>query len=426
MVMSNQPPFEKNGSEESLPKEPSFFVRFGQRVVVHLLGISLGYALDGYTSTLGLMAYIGFISLVPRGDWRKPLWYMPFGLGLLQTVVAVFLGISLGMAVFLGGMQSWLARIIQKKGRLSWDWIMLPFVVAGFDALYRTYPPLFLWLSFVVIAIIGFVLYLIYMKGHADTLLEEELRNDCAKMEQLLRNKYFPKDLEVAGKLFAQQSTSMLKNVHGAVASHREALEKIHACQEALSKHVRAIQPSKSSGWAHGLLKSENFGRKGDDTVHVLLKETNAFLAQELRKFRTSKEDGGFEATLQGYEDMAMQLQMASAELPAHLSQHTIKIAETSLDIVRNMREDPADRPSGDRFLGRYLPAVQKIVDEYMRLSQGPAQQDVQDALARSLEVLERMEKAFEDELKSLMQNDAINFSAEVDAIDAMLKMKGH
>ena len=39
---------------------------------------------------------------------------------------------------------------------------------------------------------------------------------------------------------------------------------------------------------------------------------------------------------------------------------------------------------------------------------------------------LKDMNKLFHDELVNLLQNDTINFNAEVEAIDAMLKMKGH
>ena len=57
-----------------------------------------------------------------------------------------------------------------------------------------------------------------------------------------------------------------------------------------------------------------------------------------------------------------------------------------------------------------------------MKVSSG----EIKDSLERSHEMLERLAKAFADEYAALQQNDAINFTAELNALDAVLKMQGH
>ena len=44
---------------------------------------------------------------------------------------------------------------------------------------------------------------------------------------------------------------------------------------------------------------------------------------------------------------------------------------------------------------------------------------------ARSGQLLERLEKAFTDEHGRLLQNDTVNFTAELNVLDKLLKMEG-
>ncbi len=94
--------------------------------------------------------------------------------------------------------------------------------------------------------------------------------------------------------------------------------------------------------------------------------------------------------------------------------------------MVRQMRADPADKQIGQPFLNRYLRFVSKIITEYERLSaEKDKSAELNDALERSKKLLERLAAAFESENKHMLDNDTVNFSAEINALDSFMKMHG-
>ena len=61
-------------------------------------------------------------------------------------------------------------------------------------------------------------------------------------------------------------------------------------------------------------------------------------------------------------------------------------------------------------------------MDEYLRM------QTVNPSLPRerTAEVLERLARAFAEEKNGMARNDNINYAAEIDALDSLLKMRGY
>ena len=101
-------------------------------------------------------------------------------------------------------------------------------------------------------------------------------------------------------------------------------------------------------------------------------------------------------------------------------------IVEATENILACMHADPNDVAPADKFLSRYLTAAHTVVEEYVRLSgQGNMHSGVTQALARSGELLKRLEQAFVDEHARLLQNDTVNFTAELNVLDKLLKMEG-
>ena len=413
----------------SAPKPKVGLANVWQRCLVHFLGLALMGVLSFEGENSCIAAYIGIICLLPRGDCRKVPWLLNLGLGLLQAVVAFFFTHIVGLSLLLGGFQSWLSRILQPKVRLWNDWVVAFFLIFSLEYVVENHGLVWLWGSVVLLAIINQVAQYLYQKSHAEVLKEEEFKQDLVTLEQLLTWPDFPEDLKDPSRKMLELIKTLYTHLQGRIREGFEAIDKITLVVEELKNFINASRPSQS-GWAKGLLKSQNWGRKGQKELtdlSALVAETSQFLTQELRKYRrVSREEGELEAKWEAYEQTARSLQIALPELPSNLATSIESIAKTTFEIVKNMRQDPADRNPGERFLDRYLTAVVKIIEEYQRLSKGPRQQELQEALARSCELLERMDAAFKDELVKLLQNDTINFTAEVEAIDAMLRMRGH
>ncbi|MBQ7739484.1 MAG: 5-bromo-4-chloroindolyl phosphate hydrolysis family protein [Desulfovibrionaceae bacterium] len=402
----------------------------GSRVLVHLLGLVLAMTLSNIDPVQPLMIYVGVICLIPRGDWKKPDWLIMVGIGAIQIVLASILtGGNFPLALLLGGFQSWLQRILLPQIRRLNDWLVLLFLLpaAGYVA-----PSLGLlnWICLAGLAVVGYVGQYVYKKIRADAILQDDLKTDLATLKTLCLDPLYSKVLMEPTKKSVSLIDSLAKDLQGRIRDGANAIHRIHVMVEDLKGFHLQSKPSSSSGWAYGLLQGGQLGGKKFGTEQQFLtrlQEFNLFLETERRKFHPlSDAEQALETKWLNYENSGQQLQAKAVNLPANMAVHAQNIASTVVEIVKNMRHDPADRAPGERFLDRYLPAAHKIVDEYLRLANATYSQEVEQALTRSVDVLGRLETAFKDELTSLLQNDAINFTAEVETLDVLLKMHGN
>lgn len=89
------------------------------------------------------------------------------------------------------------------------------------------------------------------------------------------------------------------------------------------------------------------------------------------------------------------------------------------------MEEDQQDFEPGCTFLNRYLPATHSVVDKHIMFCRKNVDDArIAQATARGGEVLDRLREAFANEHKMLLQNDLIDFFAELDVPDSLLKMR--
>ena len=400
----------------------------GMRVLVHIVSITIARLLDPVIGESFFLTYFGLICLFPRGDVRSASWAIPVVCGLVQGVVLFFIQGFLPVCLFGAGLQSWLLRIIAQRGRLTWDLIVVPFLFYGLDCV-RYYEPLgWMSLSFVVLAGLGVLAQYVEQRLHFVDHTMGVFKQDLDQMANLLRNTDLPKEYKTQLELLQKQAKLFATKLEGRVRDYFPLLRKIHLNVEELNSIVDQAKPSTSSGWAKGLLKNENWGRKQTNTspIQVQLAETVQELQREVRKFKVGTADAELEEKWQQFEDKADALQMKIGVFPPEYGKHIEGIVQAVHEIVKNMRDDPADRTPGARFLERYLPTVDKILGEYERFANGPGQEKVQADLDRCLGILQRLEAAFIQESENLLRNDALNFSAELDTIDDMLKMKGH
>lgn len=119
-------------------------------------------------------------------------------------------------------------------------------------------------------------------------------------------------------------------------------------------------------------------------------------------------------------------LRAKNARLPQDVRGTVEGIAMAADNILACMAADPRDLEAGNRFLKRYLTAVHTVADKHARLSrEREITPEAIEALAKSGEMLHRLESAFTKEHTYLLQNDATDLSAELNVLDTLLKMDG-
>lgn len=123
---------------------------------------------------------------------------------------------------------------------------------------------------------------------------------------------------------------------------------------------------------------------------------------------------------------LVAELRDKNAALPRNVRGTVEGIASAADNILQCMLADPRDLEPGNRFLKRYLKAAHTVVDKHGRLARERViTPEVISALAQSEEMLGRLESAFSKEHALLLQNDAIDLSAELNVLDTLLKMDG-
>ncbi len=96
---------------------------FGLRIVVHIsaffcAGVVANFV-PGYTAAA---MYMGLICLVARDTRMSLPWLMPAGMGAVQVVLALALGLPFHEAIFWGGAQAWMQRLFMKRYAMGTEW----------------------------------------------------------------------------------------------------------------------------------------------------------------------------------------------------------------------------------------------------------------------------------------------------------------
>ncbi|WP_113627003.1 5-bromo-4-chloroindolyl phosphate hydrolysis family protein [Pectobacterium peruviense] len=114
-------------------------------------------------------------------------------------------------------------------------------------------------------------------------------------------------------------------------------------------------------------------------------------------------------------------------KLPSELLDELKTIVEYAQLIVTCMKEDPKDVEPGTAFLNRYLPAVEKVAGEFVRLSnQLEKHGKSDDFLLKNVTALKALGSAFQQQHARLLENDTLDFDAELNLVDNLLKTDGY
>lgn len=413
-------------SNSAEPEKASLMQGIGRRIGVHICALFLAFLFTLGSrlpiDRLGLIFYIyvGLICLVPRGNIREMEWYVPTATGLVQCAVLAALGLYWPLIFFWGGLQTWLQRLFRSRGALGWEWVVAPILAITLycvlsDTVATRRITLLPLVSFPIISAIGYVICRILSHRKLNKSQRQLLISRMKTLQTLSSEKLFPQELRQQIELLHTQSQSYNQKMQ--ILSEEQSPLVIQIA-DITKKLENIVKQAKKSGWP-------------PDTREMLvsLRTLNDTLLKELRS--APEESAGTGDTLDSrmilYEKSAQDLLMKVSQVPESMREHVEGIASSTMNILRCMQSDPQDREPGDKFLYRYLKTTHKVVDEHIRLSkENVQQQDVAAALAQSEDILARLNKAFKDEHANLLQNDAVDYTAELNTVDTLLKMRGH
>ncbi|GKW09089.1 5-bromo-4-chloroindolyl phosphate hydrolysis family protein [Pectobacterium carotovorum] len=114
-------------------------------------------------------------------------------------------------------------------------------------------------------------------------------------------------------------------------------------------------------------------------------------------------------------------------KLPTELLDELKIIVEYGQLIITCMKEDPKDVEPGTAFLNRYLPAVEKVASEFVRLStQLEKHGKSDDFLLKNVTALKALGSAFQQQHARLLENDTLDFDTELNLVNNLLKTDGY
>lgn len=124
--------------------------RFFKRILFHIsafiiAGILSSHAPQMHQGEAILGVYLGLICIVARGASRKPSWLVPAVSGAGLAVLLLILGMPFPYALFWGGLQSWIQRLLVQSFRMGTEWIPFPLLLSmAVSSRLTLSPPLFM------------------------------------------------------------------------------------------------------------------------------------------------------------------------------------------------------------------------------------------------------------------------------------------
>lgn len=404
-------------------------VSLGSRLLVHFCSLIVaaiitstlsvpdaGFAAKG---ALVFSAYVGLICLLPRGMGPTVDWLIPTGLGFFLIPVWAVSGLPWQFAALWGGALTWTIRLLARRGQMDWEWAVLPALLIAlfcfFDVLLplsRVNPP---YLTFPLLAAGGWGALLLYARLKGDSVQLAMLKQACAAMESLVDGKKLPPEIIRQVKDLASKGRMLLTRKPRLDASTKDIVNAMHTASGQLSRMGVSVSPMVLAKMQASL-----------GHLATILNEMLMALEPPKPETPQSAEERALSARLESFGMLIRQLADKRYTLPPELQAHVDGIALAADEIINCMRNDPQDVAPGDRFLSRYLKAAHTVIDDYSRLSvQGGKYAGVAEALAKASDLLARLKKAFEEEHAALLRNDTMDFTAELNVLDKLLKMDG-
>lgn len=417
----------ESGLHSLLEKAGEYARGFGMRILIHICAILLAGAAsssfvhpDAPLLSGGIVffcAYVGLVCLLPRGMSARPEWIVPSAMGGLQLLVWAAFGVPWQFLFLWSGALTWTIRALARRGDLGWEWVALPCLLIGLICFFSDLRPLSpvtppYW-TFPLLAAAGWGLLRLWSRNREARERQRALPDLCTALEKLASSNRLSSGLNDQVRQLAAQTRQLLAADPTAQddAGLRESLRDMRDALAGVKAEVSTVAIA-------GLLAR---------AVHLNQQLQDRLQALERKKRLSSRLlDPALLARLQGYRSQAQALLQKTAALSPQGRGHVQGIVRATENILSCMSEDARDVGPGDKFLSRYLNAAHTVLDEHARLSTRAAQdREIKEALEKSAALLERLEQAFNAEHTALLANDTVNFNAELNVLDKLLKMDG-
>lgn len=110
----------------------------------------------------------------------------------------------------------------------------------------------------------------------------------------------------------------------------------------------------------------------------------------------------------------------------AEISADIVRLEDISQKIFERVKEDPAKLPQIRRFMDYYLPTTLKILNAYDRATAAGISGENVDATRTRVEgMMKTIVGAFEKQLDALFGTEAMDISADITVLEAMMQREG-
>lgn len=431
------------GEARSGDGEGSFFER-GKTALLRILGHAGFLAASAFFTYFAgggafdwTALYLALVLLLPlpHGSLGNPLFKWPVLAGLAGAAGAFFAGVPWALAAFSGGIVTFAIRRIFYGGRHPWEWSALLGIALG---LMWKRPELGTLLSPLPAGALaaalagGCLLTRLGQRSEENKARLEFISGILDTFESASGDERLPQELRQAAGVLDKEFRALLKLAPELKAKSPQ-LEK--ASNIAVSLNLISGSTVGGSG---GTFKSNTERNMACQALASGIREAAAQLAQQVRILSDAQPRHGTEEqsaekkpqqprdAFSEFDDKAQELLKLSARLPDDASAPLGRIVSAAAQIITRLREEPDSASAYMAFLRRYLKAALSVSRGYERLCKDPdASQTRQAALDRAEALLSRMASVFEEELKSIAENDTAEFDAELKSFDDFMDMQG-
>jgi 5-bromo-4-chloroindolyl phosphate hydrolysis protein len=146
---------------------------------------------------------------------------------------------------------------------------------------------------------------------------------------------------------------------------------------------------------------------------------------EDLEKIHGIKPDKVKRVIKEGRKKIRVIKRMAKKTEDKSIRDQILAIHSVARKIFDNFEYDPKDIKAARQFLNYYLDATIKIIEQYSILSDMKTDEKKKETLKEVEKLMGRIEKAFENQLTKLYDDDFINLDTEIRVLENTVKHDG-
>jgi 5-bromo-4-chloroindolyl phosphate hydrolysis protein len=146
---------------------------------------------------------------------------------------------------------------------------------------------------------------------------------------------------------------------------------------------------------------------------------------EDLEKIHGIKPDKVKRVIKEGRKKIRVIKRMAKKTEDKSIRDQILAIHSVARKIFDNFEYDPKDIQAARQFLNYYLDATIKIIEQYSILSEMKTDEKKKETLKEVEKLMGRIEKAFENQLTKLYDDDFINLDTEIRVLENTVKHDG-